>query len=413
MLNISLAEIIREELSKPLSESSLYSLSWLYALAQSIGLQNDVLYERMKERAVKLLKDERRYRIDIYDHENAVGILFSLYHIAVREGSEAVPYSNKILGDLKGLRWHEFDGEVMAFSYMLASAVGSRDMVDELWKEIEASLKTWSRDLDHRSMVNIAYTLFGLAYISDERIIKVVKDFELYSPKSHLLRRILISEDIELMALTLYSLGKLAYDRKLKRLKEEHKEEIQSIRLEVIPMITNSYLIPLTEGIASQEILKSPLGESPADIASIPRDLIAKIRLAMIESGLEEPFMLSKHEWEIYQEVIKAREEGYYSVHKLHLTVGLMLNIAIPLVYVFLVLPFLQIMQGSLETAKGILKDLMQSLIYAMYGVPPNLLYGIDLSLITHGYIRKRYMLGVLKHIIDLAVGFPNKVGRG
>jgi hypothetical protein len=71
--------------------------------------------------------------------------------------------------------------------------------------------------LDYTSQRNIIYMLFGFAYASDEKLVDVVKNFNLYSPNLPLLQNILDSIDIELIALSLYVFGKLAYNRKLKK----------------------------------------------------------------------------------------------------------------------------------------------------------------------------------------------------
>jgi len=77
VFNKLLASIIREELETALDWSILYSLAWLYSLSQNMGLQEGGLYDIIKRIVLSLLEDEKRYRIAVYDHEGAVGILFS------------------------------------------------------------------------------------------------------------------------------------------------------------------------------------------------------------------------------------------------------------------------------------------------------------------------------------------------
>ena len=136
LLSDIVAKVIREELEEPLDWSKLYSLSWLYALARSMRLQEDELYGNLKNIVSALLGDEKKFRIAIYDHEGATGILFSLYHIANKEGVSNQVFS-KVLETVKELQWHEFDGEIMAFSYMLASKVGAKEYVNDLGKFID------------------------------------------------------------------------------------------------------------------------------------------------------------------------------------------------------------------------------------------------------------------------------------
>lgn len=144
----------------------------------------------------------------------------------------------------------------------------------------------------------------------------MVKVIKLYSSNSPLLQSILNSSDAELIALTLYVFGKLAYDRKLRR-KLKSKVGVgatRSIKYKIIPMLG----MTLEKRISETGLI--------LDVASVPRGLIAKIQLARIESGLDKPFMLSKFEWKVYQETLKALRLGYHRVHRRHLLIGLILN---------------------------------------------------------------------------------------
>ena len=189
VFNDIIAKVIREELEEPLDWSRLYSLSWLYALARSMCLQEDELYSNLKNIVSALLGDEKRFRIAIYDHESAAGILFSLYHIADKERGSNQVFS-KVLEAVEKLRWHEFDGEIMAFSYMLASRIGAKEYVSSLNKHIDDNLRYWFKHLDYESQRNITYILFGFAYILDEKLADIIKEFKLYSINSDLLRKI-------------------------------------------------------------------------------------------------------------------------------------------------------------------------------------------------------------------------------
>jgi hypothetical protein len=131
---------------------------------------------------------------------------------------------------------------------------------------------------------------------------------------------------------------------------------------------------------------------------SVPPDLIAKIQLARAESGFDKPFMLSKYEWTIYQEVLKVLEQGYYRVRKRDLMLGLVLNTVFLLPSIIIILaPQLPDMLGILS---GLLKHPLYDIIRWISGIVLNILYGIDFSLYKHGYIRREYLLGIVKHLV-------------
>lgn len=396
MLSDIVAKVIREELEEPLDWSKLYSLSWLYALARTMHLQEDELYRNLKNIVSALLGDEKRFRIAIYDHEGAAGILFSLYHIADKEKVSNQVFT-KVLETAKKLRWHEFDGEIMAFSYMLASKVGAKEYVNDLSKFIDDRLRHWLEYLDYESQRNTIYILFGFAYILDEKLADIVKEFKLYSINSDLLREITNTHDIEPIALILYVLGRIAYSRKLRRSVEKKvgKNAIKIIRYKAIPSIGSI----LTRRISEAGIL--------VDTKSLPPDLLAKIQLARIESGLDKPFTLSKYEWKIYQEVSKAFRHGYYRVRRRDLIIGLILNAALLLPSLVVVLA--PILPSALEITSNMLKHPYYELVKWLSLVILNMLYGIDISLYRHGSIKKEYLLGVIKHIMDL----PRLVKKG
>lgn len=389
-LNDIVAKAILRVLDEPLDWSKLYSLSWIYALAQSIYLQEDELYSNLKNAVLMLLDDEKKFRIAIYDHEGAVGILFSLYHIADRESitSQVV---NKVLDAIEKLQWHEFDGEVMVFSYMLASKMKADEHVNNLKKYISNNLNNWFELLDYDSQKNSTYVLFGFAYILDDTLVDIIKEFKLYSDDSYLLRKIIDSYDVELIALILYVLGKLAYNNKLKRImkKKIGKNAIRIIRQKSIPFIGEV----LTKRIYETYL---QLGED-IDMKSLPLDLLAKIQLAKIESGLDKPFMLSKFEWKIYQETLKALERGYYRVRRHHLFICLILDSILSSI---LALIYLSPIFATIVT------DISKYLPYnvdakwVISSIILNLLYGINISLVNYGSIRKEYLLGIVKHLL-------------
>ncbi|MGC9107212.1 MAG: hypothetical protein ACP5IE_03355 [Infirmifilum sp.] len=392
---------IHKELERPLDWRNLYSLSWLYALAQSMSLREEELYIDLKNTTYNLLDDGRLFKIAIYDRESAVGILFSLYQIADREGVSSNDLS-RVLEALERLRWHEFDGEIMAFSYMLARRAGDNEYVSRLGKEIDDKLRNWFRHLDYRTLRSISYALFGFAYVLDDKLSDIVGEFKLYSTDSDLLRKIEAIYDIEPIALTLYALGRVAYSKKLRRSVEKKvgKNAVKSIRYKVIARLGNILNMRMSEaGILEY-------------VESLPSDLLPKIQLARIEVGLDKPFILSKHEWKIYQEVLKASRQGYYHVHRKHLVIGLILTaVLIPSAFIAaLILNPLDMLETILSMSR-ILSNIesIDKVVSVMLFVLLNTLYGINYSLYKHGYIKKEYLLGVIKKIIDLLLGLVKR----
>ena len=382
VFNKLLASIIREELETALDWSILYSLAWLYSLSQNMGLQEGGLYDIIKRIVLSLLEDEKRYRIAVYDHEGAVGILFSLHHMAKRGEDNIITYSNKVLRDVEKLHWHGFDGEVMAFSYTLASLVKAKDISTKLEKDIDNSLNEWLKNLDYESQRNIVYILFGFAYTSDVRLVEVIKSLKLYSFNSYLLQSIINSSDVELIALTLYVLGKLAYGKNKKLRKMLGRNIVRNIRCRIIPTLGAT----LEKRIAELGLL--------SDLASVPRDLIAKIQLARIESGLDKPFMLSKYEWRAYQEALKVFKRGYYRVHRRHLIVGLVLNATLlPLSTIIVLVPILpdllRIILTYYELIRWVSAVIISSILY------------INISLCTYGSI-EGVLRDIRRRIMDL-----------
>ncbi len=133
------------------------------------------------------------------------------------------------------------------------------------------------------------------------------------------------------------------------------------------------------------------------DLQHAPPELLAKIQLARIESGLEKPFMLSKYEWEIYQEVLKSAKEGVFGVNRKHLALNLILTAVIPsLIIVLLATPLYHLLIFELnKIIPGYAENVLKIIAFLLF----NELYGINLSLWRNGFIRKEYLLGVLKHI--------------
>jgi len=389
----NVAKAIREELEEHLDWDKLYPLSWFYALARSMHLQDDGLYNSLKNIVSALLDDERRFNIVIYDHEGAAGILFSLCHIADREGNSNRIFS-KVLKTVERLRWHDYNGEIMILSYILANKIQAEEYINTLNRDINSNLDKWTSILDYESQRNIAYTLFGLAYIEDKKLIDLINKFKLYSTDSILLKRIMNTHDIELIALILYVFGRIAYNRKMRsstkgKIRRKKRGIVKIIRDEIIPLLGNI----LTKRISEAGIL-------PENGGSLPPDLLAKIQLARIESGLDKPFVLSKFEWEIYQEISKALRRGYYRVRKSDLIICLVLNSVVPLLLAIATLT--PLLPSPIAAVVTIATSILSDPFKLLFLVALNTLLGINISLLRHGSIKKKYLFGILKLFGDI-----------
>jgi len=366
-------EMIRSSFEDYTDWSKLYPLSWTYALWRSLYLQEKVLYTNLKRMVLDLIENRRNYNIAIYDHEGVVGILFSLYHIADKEKCTNIDY-NSILEDVKRLYWHEFDGEVMAFSYMLATKINAGSHISELEENINNYLDKWFRKFNYEDQRNIIYTLFGLAYLADKNLVGLVSKYELYLSSSSLFKSIINSYDIELIALTLYIFGRLAYNRKLKNeLKNRvSKRAVEIIRYNLIPELSNI----LNKRITELKLL--------SDLKSIPPDLIAKILLGQVESGLDKPFRLSKHEWWIYQQVLRMIRRGYFKVHRYHLISTLVIDFFSPITII-------------------LFHNTYPQYFHIILPIVLNIIYGVNASLVRHGVIKRESLLGVFGDVINAA----------
>ena len=384
MLN-GITKAIREQLEEGPNWKKLYSISWLYVLAQSLSFQKDNIYNLMRNAVLSLLKSRENYIIALYDHESAVGIIFSLYHLA-DENNLGLSIS-EVLKNIEALRWHDYDSELMIFSYMLAIKINAKEYANNLLKNIKEHLDRWFQELDYESQKSIAYALFGFAYASDKELIKIVKKFNLITKDNMFLQRLMNGHDVENIALVLFTFGKLAYNKKLfKKLKHEAGMlALNTLRFEIIPQLGRILDIRISE----EGMLE--------DLQHAPPELLAKIQLARIESGLEKPFMLSKYEWEIYQEVLKSAKEGFFGVNRKHLALNLILTAVIPsLIIVLLATPLYHLLIFELnKIIPGYAESVLKIIAFLLF----NELYGINLSLWRNGFIRKEYLLGVLKHI--------------
>jgi hypothetical protein len=313
-----------------------------------------------------LVEKKENYKNSLYDHEDIVGLLFSLYHmIDEKEAYEKV--SNDILEDIKKLKWHEYDGEVMIFSYMLAHKLNNKDYISVLKKNIEECLEKWLNSPDYDFQRQIIFVLFGLAYLSDGLLIDFVKKYRANPNFKVILHKIFDYQDIESIALILYILG---------RLKEIGKDIYKDIyKKELIPEFEfGNFLRSIEQSL---------------EISSMPLDLLAKIKLAKVESGLDKPFVISKYEEQVYQQVKNMiKEEKFVVIYK-HLLLTIVIDIFVPLVLFLFYLYFPNIQIGILPT-----KDMLTMVVIYF-------LINVNYSLLTLGSLKwKKVFIGFLSKIL-------------
>ena len=377
-LEAILDRAIHGEFKDSIEWNQPYILSWLYAyaLAKYSYLRESKLlselYDKMKNTTLSILNDEFRFKNAIYEHYSAAGILFSLYHMAGREKNLSREYYNKALKALEELKWHEFDGEILAFSYMLARRANNEELTNKIYEIIINKMDDWVKSRDYEDLKNIIYVLFGFAYILDERLIDLIsKIFELYNLS--LLREIEDSDDPELIALTSYVLGRIIYNEEIKgnATKKLGKDMIKTIEYDFIQDLGNA-------------LISSFEREFSSDIGSISRDLLVKIELALIETGFDKPYGLSKYEWEIYHEVMKSHKNGFYSVYKPHLRLVLILDTIPTPLMVFILLKYPQY---------GIIIKFILSFFLTSLAV-------INFILYKYGRIKRRHIKDLLEALI-------------
>ncbi len=307
-----------ETLGEHSDPSSLYMLAWLYSLYQELGFREEEWFDRMKVAVLDLLEDNKRYKIVISSHKSAAGLLFSLYHLASKR-ENIREYSLRVLNDIKDLNWHEFDGEIMAYSYMLAKAVRTSEILEELGRNIDNKVREWlgSPAKTPQKIRDIIYIFFTYLYILDEKLVEVLEILKQH--KQVLLQIILNSEDVEIIALALYVLARIAYNKRLKQLfKKRELKTYLEIREDIFKLsnVLNTFIKLNKESLRNMA----------------PKDLLAKIELAMLESGLDKPYVLSKYERKRYQEIRRSLESGYMMVNRKHLLCIIILNVLILLI---------------------------------------------------------------------------------
>ena len=391
--------IINEEAISETKNVGLYVLSWLFALMKAIGAPQEKLYNILKGAVFSLLSNKKVFKYALYERESAAGIMFALSHLLEYEYKTYEEYSRIVLDKIRELRWHDFDGEILAFSFILSNSLGDTNYVSVIRNEINENMEKWIRILDYDSLRNIIYVSFGYAYREHKDLIDIVGKTGIYDSKSRIITELINTGDAELIALLLYVLGKLVYSKRLSKelSKDKHEDLSFRIRHDVIPDIGRSLISIIREsGFLNKDNLES-----------VPQDFYIKIKLALIESGLDKPFMLSKYEWEIYNEVKNWVREGYHAVYKRDLLITIVVDTVAPL-FIIKGLPLIATTLNELFSNVLNVTVSESSIFYTLLAVLVNLIGGMNLSIWKNGTIEKKYLSGILKYIAD----FLGKLGK-
>jgi len=330
-------------------------------------------------------------------------LLFALYHITANRKDYKIVYEfiKKFLKDAEKLRWHEYDGEIIAFSYILAKKVNLDEYVKTLKETIANKLEEWIKQLDYNNLKNIVYVLFCLAYILDNWLVDIIKKYSLYSKNSNFASSIISNYDIEPLVLFLFVLGRVAYNKKLRK-------HLKSERL--IKYIRNKLIFELGN-LLNQKLRES---EFLSDDILPPIDLLAKIQLARVETGFDEPYVLSKHELKKMREIEKMEKKGYFKVKKRDLLVS---SLLVSIFSASIILLFL----GSFfpNVLHSITDNIANSLNYQIFdgldlrwillGMLFYMLVGTIQSVYSYGYIKLSYILSYLFKYIAESIRSINK----
>ena len=165
-----------KEKNKEFGQLSLYSLVWLYETLRLKGEIDTSLEYEIWNIISNRAKDERTLKLYLYDHEEAAGILFGLqqlYNSRIVRKDNVKKLSLKVLRIIKDLKWHDYDGEIMALSLILAHRVEMGDVIKEIIQYFEKSLDKWYKDPDQ--LRNLIYLVFALTYIEHEKLLITLK----------------------------------------------------------------------------------------------------------------------------------------------------------------------------------------------------------------------------------------------
>jgi len=369
----------------------LYDLAWVYGVYSALELSSTELLDKMRGILKGLLSNEFEFYDVLYDSQGSVGLLFSLYHLLDRnnEESDLRELAKRILGELERLQWHENDGEVLAFSYMLSTKLGE-DFENRISSVINRMTDKWISQSDYYYLRNLAYIAFSYSYTKNgEKLFSLIDKMGLTSRSSLILRRVLDIADPEIVALILYSLSTLAYEdiipEKIKKnaTSDEGVRLIEYLRLELVPDL-GRHLVALNS-LNLEDNLRV-----------VPPSLIAKIRLAKIQSGLDKPFILSRHEWRAYKQTRIWMLKGYLKVKQTHLLIIFLADTLIPLGAIHVLYPLYTRLSESIAQTMvaGLYTNTISWALFILLVLAPiDFLMGLNIEILREGEITRKVLL--------------------
>jgi len=377
----------------------LYDLAWVYSVYSALELSGIELLNKMSGILKSLISNEFEFYNVLYDGQGSVGLLFSLYHLLDRnnEESDLRELAKRILRELEQLRWHENDGEVLAFSYILSTRLGE-DFQSGISSIIDRMIDEWTNNIDYYGLRNLAYITFSYSYTKNgEKLFSLIVKMGLTSRSSLILRRLLDIADPEIIALILYSLSTLAYEDiipgKIKKDATSGDDVglIEYFRLELIPDL----------GRHLDDVLKSLNLED--NLQGVPPSFIAKICLAKIQSGLDRPFILSRYEWRAYKQARIWMLKGYLKVKQTHLLITFLADALLPFGVIHVLYPLytrLSELIAQTITAGPYTNVISQLLSILLVLLPIDFIIGLNMEILREGEITRKGLLRAFTEIL-------------
>jgi len=392
LFNVIARKLLSGETGLKDSGRRLYDLAWVYSVYSASELSGIELLDKMREVLRSILSNEFEFYNVLYDSQGSVGLLFSLYHLldSGNENNALRDIAKRVLKELEQLQWHENDGEVLAFSYLLSIKL-DKGFEKRVKSIIDKLSNVWIDEGSYYALQNLAYVAFSYSYArKGKELFSLLNKMGLTGKTSLMLRRILDLSDPELLALILYTLSTLAYEGIIPReIEESHDSEkderlIKYLRLELIPELGRRLNTVVEE---------FGLRDNPQ---SVPPNLIAKIRLAKIQSGLDKPFVLSRYEWRVYKQIRIWLLEGYLKVKQSHLLITSLVDALLPLGIVHVLYPlYTKISEVIIQTsAPGPHASVLLLIAFSLLVLAPiDFLIGLNIEILREGEITKNVLL--------------------
>ena len=392
LFNVIAHRLLSGEASSRHLGRKLYDLAWVYSVYSALELSSIELLDKMREILKNLISNEFEFYNVLYDSQGSVGLLFSLYHLLDRnnEGSDFRDLAKQALRELEQLQWHENDGEVLAFSYLLSTRLGE-DFESKISSIIDRMIDIWIRSSSYHDLQNLSYVAFSYSYAKNgEKLLSLIDKMGLTSRSSLILRRLLDIADPEILALILYALSTLAYEDIVPRkIKEnpgngEGVKLIEYLRLELIPDL-GRHLDVILKGLN--------LEDNPQ---VVPPSFIAKIRLAKIQSGLDKPFILSRYEWRAYKQIRIWMLKGHLKVKQTHLLITFLVDALLPLGIIHVLYPLytrLSEIITQAATAGPPANAISWTIFILLVFAPIDFLVGLNIEILREGEITRNVLL--------------------